>query len=160
VSRLKTSRVISGLEAWLATSLAAILLSACSPTPGAVPEMLSVQWPTDALTTTDTATVKSTITVDGKTWKHLKVFFTVAEEIGGVCDFEETQVADATCSPRPGSPQLLDCEASLELATGIWRYQWHVEFGQSGDETALLSRPNPPEASFTVARAADQTPGL
>ncbi len=166
MSSLKAPKVVRGpgitmaMAMAMVLSMAAAFLAGCSPTPGAAPEVISVEWPTDALTTTDTATVSSTITVDGKTWKHLHAFLTVAEEIDGVSDFEETQVADATCAPRPGSPQLLDCEASLELTTGIWRYQWHVEFGQSGDKTALLSRPNPPEESFTVAHAADQSPAL
>jgi hypothetical protein len=129
---------------------------ACSPPPEYPPEITDIQWPSDILTEDETATVMSTLTVERGDWKYAHAFLTVAEEIDGVADFEETQVTDASCVPSAGGT--LDCVAALELAVGTWRYQWHVEYGQSEKKTDIISTPNPPEQSFRVARASRDKP--
>ena len=76
----------------------------------------------------------------------------------GVADFEETQVTDASCVPSADG--MLDCVAALELAVGTWRYQWHVQYGQSGKNPDVITTPDPPEQAFTVARASEQKPAI
>ena len=135
-----------------------LALAACSPPPESPPEITDLQWPSDILTENDTATIMSTLTVDRGDWKYVHAFLTVAEEVGGVADFEETQVTDASCVPSADG--MLDCVAALELAVGTWRYQWHVQYGQSGKNPDVLTTPDPPEQAFTVARASEQKPAI
>ena len=135
-----------------------LVLPACSPPPESPPEITEIQWPSDILTDNETATIMSKLTVDRGGWKYVHALLTVAEEVDGVADFEETQVTDASCVPSAGGT--LDCVAALELALGKWRYQWHVEYGQSEKSTDVISTPDPPEQSFTVARATPEKPSL
>lgn len=144
------------LPAGPCAAVACLALAACSPPPETPPEITDIQWPSDILTETETATIMSTLTVDRKDWKYIHAFLTVAEEIDGVADFEETQVTDASCAPSADGT--LDCVAALELALGTWRYQWHVQYGQSGKNPEVITTPNPPEQAFTVARVSQDRP--
>jgi hypothetical protein len=148
----------SQIAACLSAGTVCLALAGCSPPPETPPEIKSIQWPSDILTDNETATIMSTLTVDRGDWKYVHALLTVAEEVDGVADFEETQVTDASCVPSAGGT--LDCVAALELALGTWRYQWHVEYGQSERSTEVISTPDPPKQAFTVARATPEKPSL
>ena len=147
-----------------ATSLTAMILtnlfalSGCQTIQNIAPTITDITGPQDASTTVGTANITSTARIDRKGWGYAKPYFTFAPSPETLFDNSVAGVADADCAVAgPGASQL-NCEVHTAVPAGTWFYQWHLDYGQTGADTAVLSRPQPADDSFTITQIATTPP--
>ena len=132
------------------------LLASCDATNEIAPTITDIEAPADALTSTGSARVTSRATVDRKGWGYAKVYFTWSPDPDSLFDNSIAGVVDADCGPASGS--ILACAARPAVPVGTWYFQWHLDYGASGANTATLSRPISPAQTFTITQVANTAP--
>lgn len=152
---------MSGLRVmWFsAVALAGLLVvHGCQTIQDIAPTITNITGPQDASTSTGSANVTSTAQIDRKGWGYAKPYFTFAPSPETLFDNTVAGVADAECEPSEPGTSVLSCEVRTAVPVGTWYYQWHLDYGQTGADTAVLSRPQPAAETFTVTQVAAPPP--
>lgn len=129
-----------------------ITLVGCEAIQNIAPTITNISAPADVSTTASTAAVPFTATVDRKGWGYANIYLTVAPSVDTLFDNAVARVTDATCTPFSSGSSVLDCQVTAGVPEGTWFYQWHIDYGATGADTATLSRPSNPSDTFTVTR--------
>jgi hypothetical protein len=131
-----------------ATSFAAVVLAVCTAGCTTVneiaPKISNVQPFPDGSTS---GSLVSTAEIDPKAWGYADPYLTFASNAASV-GTSAARIVEPTCTPIGGS--VVRCEARKSFSAGRWFYQWHLDYGRTSADVAMLSRPNPP-LSFKVA---------
>ena len=136
-----------------------LLLTGCEAAQNIAPEIREIVAPQDEDTTSGSADVSSTAVLDTKNWGYSKVYFSVAPNAADLFNNAVAEVADASCTTQSSGSSVLDCTVEITVDVGTWHYQWHLDYGQTGSDTATLSRPDPATDTFTVRAVAPTSGG-
>lgn len=141
-----------------ATSIAAIVVvvllvpAGCQTVSNIAPSITEITQIPDMETYTNAAHVSASAHFSYKDWGYVRPYFSVASDPASLFDHHVARVADPVCAPVEQGSATHRCTVALQLPPGTWYYQWHLDYGRTSADAAVLSRPHPPTQSFTVRR--------